>query len=174
MDVHQRRRVAIASVLTLAAIPAYLMLSRDAAGSTEPALDATTVVTEQLGAESTVVFTMPPTTMAGPIFLDNTAVIVPPAVIDVVRPEPAADNQVEGRATYRRYDDVPGPGTCTTGAVREWGEVTVTNIANGLSVTCVNTLGLRLPDGVQIVLDTNLYTTIADLADAPIFVRITW
>jgi hypothetical protein len=32
--------------------------------------------------------------MAGPIFLDNTAVIVPPAVIDVVRPEPTADNQV--------------------------------------------------------------------------------
>jgi hypothetical protein len=174
MDVHQRRRVALASVLTLAAIPAYLMLGREAAGSTEPALDASTVVTEQLGAESTVAFTVPPTTMAGPIFLDNTAVIVPPAVIDVVRPEPTADNQVEGRATFLRYDTTADERLCTAYVATNGAVLTVTNIANGLSLTCRNRYGEPLPAGVDLLIDTDLYTRIADLADAPIFVRFDW
>ena len=174
MDVHLRRRVAFATVLTLVAVPAYLILGRDAADSSGSVVSMGDTTVPQDGAESTVAFTLPPTTIAGPIFLDNTAVIVPPAVIDVVRPEPTSDNRLEGRASFQRFDTTSDERLCTSYAMSNGALLTVTNIANGLSATCRNRWGTPLAAGVDVVLDTDLYTRIADLADAPIFVRITW
>ncbi len=174
MDVHLRRRVAFATVLTLVAIPAYLMLGRDAADSSTAATGTNDTSVAMTGAESTVAFTLPPTTIAEPIFLDGDVVIVPPAVIDVVRPEPTSDNQFEGRATFQRFGTSGADGICTVYVVPDRTLVTVTNIANGLSTTCRNRHGIQLPAGVDLVLDTDLYTSIADLVDAPIFVRLTW
>lgn len=174
MDMHLRRRVAFATVLTIVAVPAYLLIGRDAASSTESAAAVTGAVDTVVGAESTVAFTIPPTTMAVPIFLDNDAIVVPPAVIDVVRPEPTSDNLRDGRATYQRYDTTTDERLCTAYAATNGALLTVTNIANGLSITCRNRYGVALPAGVDLVLDTDLYTRIADLADAPIFVRFDW
>lgn len=179
MDVHLRRRIAFATVLTLVGVPAYLALGRDASGSTagtnvEAATGSAGSGSPEPSPESTAAFTVPVTEMPTPVFLDNTAVIVPPAVIDVVRPEPVNGNEVQGKASFIRYADWRGDRPCTTGLAREGVLVTVTNTANGLSTVCRNTLGLDLPADVTVLLDTDLYTTIADLADAPVFVRITW
>ena len=45
---------------------------------------------------------------------------------------------------------------------------------NGQTTTCINTLGTPLPAGVDIVLHTDMFTLIGDLADAPVPVRISW
>jgi hypothetical protein len=174
MDVHLRRRVAFATVLTLVAVPVYLVLGRDGAESSSSAAAVSDTTAAPDGAPSTVAFTLPPTTMAGPIFLDDSNVIVPPAVIDVVRPEPTTDNRLEGRASFQRFETTTDERLCTSYAIGNGALLTVTNIANGLSVTCRNRWGTPLASGVDLVLDTDLYTRIADLADAPIFVRITW
>ena len=63
---------------------------------------------------------------------------------------------------------------CSTNWVPEGYIVKVTNVNNGRSVSCINWPNLILPAGTDIVLDTFLLTSIADLADAPITVRVSW
>lgn len=178
MDVHLRRRIAFASVLTLIAVPAYLVLGRDTADSSiDPTAIATAAGEADTGSTDTGALdtmTVPATDMPTPVFLDNTVVIVPPAVIDVARPEPIEGRQADGKASFREYNEPAGMRPCTTSLTQEGAEVTVTNTANGLSVVCTNVFGLDLPPGVTVVLDTDLYSTMANLSDAPIFVRVTW
>jgi hypothetical protein len=52
--------------------------------------------------------------------------------------------------------------------------LTVTNTDNGQTTTCTNSISTPLPAGVDIVLHTDLFTVISDLADAPVPVRISW
>ena len=56
-----------------------------------------------------------------------------------------------------------------------WGStLTVTNTNNGQTTTCVNSISTPLPAGVDIVIHTDIFTSISDLADAPVPVRISW
>ena len=57
---------------------------------------------------------------------------------------------------------------------RSGATVKVSNVDNGLSITCTNTLGMAVPAGTGIVIDTALFVQIGDLADAPIPVRMSW
>jgi len=52
--------------------------------------------------------------------------------------------------------------------------LTVTNTDNGQTTTCVNSLSTPLPAGVDIVLHTDDFVLISDLADAPVPVHISW
>jgi hypothetical protein len=63
---------------------------------------------------------------------------------------------------------------CTAPKAPSGALITVTNVDNGLSATCTNTLGVSVAAEVDIVIDTLVFTTIADLTDAPIFVRLSW
>jgi hypothetical protein len=49
-----------------------------------------------------------------------------------------------------------------------------TNTDNGQTTTCLNSVSTPLPAGVDIVLHTDIFTQISDLADAPVPVRISW
>ena len=53
-------------------------------------------------------------------------------------------------------------------------KIKVTNTDNGQSLTCRNVLGPVVPPGAGILVNTDLLATIANLADAPISVRISW
>jgi hypothetical protein len=50
----------------------------------------------------------------------------------------------------------------------------VTNLDNGQTTTCMNTLGMSLPAGSDLVMNTAVYILIADLAEAPVPVRVSW
>jgi hypothetical protein len=63
---------------------------------------------------------------------------------------------------------------CTTLLAPDGALLTVTNLDNGQTTTCTNTLGMALPAGSDIVLNTAIYVTIGDLADAPVPVRVSW
>ena len=63
---------------------------------------------------------------------------------------------------------------CTTLLAPDGAVLTVTNLDNGQSTPCTNTLGMALPSGSDIVLNTAIYVTIGDLADAPVPVRVSW
>ena len=51
---------------------------------------------------------------------------------------------------------------------------TVENIDNGQTTTCTNTLGMAIPAAADIVLHTDVFGEIGDLADAPVPVRVSW
>ena len=52
--------------------------------------------------------------------------------------------------------------------------MTVTNLDNGHTVTCVIAERTGVPDDQVIVLDTPVFEQLADLVEAPIPVTISW
>ena len=169
MNPYDRRRLALASIFTVAALPALWIINRNDPGTAAPSLGAAGV--PEVGANQA------PSTSAytpdAPIFLNGPPSGADPAVVDIIIPPGPTATEAAGRASFRRYDD----GTkqpCTT-ALAPWGSnLTVTNTDNGQTTTCVNSLSTPLPAGVDIVLHTDVFVKISDLADAPIPVRINW
>jgi len=169
MNPYDRRRLVLASIFTVAALPALWIINRDDAGSAAPALGAAGV--PQAGANQA------PSTSAytpnEPIFLDGPPSGADPAVVDIVIPPAPSATEARGRATFRRYPDATSH-PCTT-ALAPWGKLlTVTNTNNGQSTTCLNSVSNPLPAGVDIVLHTDDFALISDLADAPVPVHISW
>jgi hypothetical protein len=169
MNSYDRRRLTLASIFTVAALPALWVINRDDAGSAAPAIGAAGV--PQVGANeapSTSVYTPDP-----PIFLNGPASGADPAVVDIIIPPGPTATEAKGRASFRRYSD-PSRKPCTT-SLAPWGTtLTVTNTDNGQTTTCVNSTSTALPAGVDIVLHTDVFALISDLADAPVPVRISW
>ena len=171
MNTFERRRVALASIFTLIALPALWVFNRsDSSRSGAPAVAAAGVDAGRVGSNTAPVDTYVPEV---PVFLGNKPAPADPAVVNVVVPAVDAGNQVAAKASYRRYDDAT-KSPCTTLLVPFNTMLTVTNLDNGQSVQCLNSFGVALPAGVDIVINTDLFIKISDLADAPAPVRITW
>jgi hypothetical protein len=169
MNAHDRRRFTLAAAFTLVALPAMWILS-SGDGSSGDKVEA--VATTGAGAA-----TAPPTTKyepQPPMFVggdDNPA--TPPGEVQIaVPPAPGANDRVV-KSSYVRYVGAAMP-MCTALFAPDGSTLKVTNVDNGQSVTCTNTYGKAVPSGADMVLDTDLYTRIASLADAPVPVRVTW
>lgn len=170
MNAHERRRVVVASLFTLVALPALWVFNREsAATSGSPSVGAAGVDVKNspATAPSTTAYHPEP-----PLFVGGDEQPVLPAVVNVAVPTTAGVNQVEAAASYHRYG--PGSRQCTTMLAPEGALLTVTNIDNGQSTTCTNTLGMTMPAGANIVLHTDVFAEIGDLADAPLPVRVSW
>jgi len=172
MDVHERRRVVLATAFTLVALPAIWLFDRDDP-TASPGLAAAGVPTPGvsiMAADDEPDLDDEPEM---PIFLDNTVVVVAPAVIDVALPEAPGDDELEGTASYKRFDPL-NDRKCAAPGVPSNTLITVTNINNGLSITCRTTNGVSVPYGITVAIDTDLFIEIADLASSPIPVRLSW
>ena len=169
MNPYDRRRLVLASIFTVVAFPALWVINRNDADSAAPKVGAAGV--PRVGADSA-----PPTsryTPDPPIFLDGPSAGAGPAVVDIVIPRGPTATEATGRASFRRYADATRR-PCTT-ALAPWGAtLTVTNTNNGQTTTCVNSISTPLPAGVDIVIHTDVFTLISDLADAPVPVRLSW
>ena len=172
MEVHDRRRLVIAAAFTLVALPSLWLFDRDDPSSHGPTSVAAAGLDTPEGAGAAA--TTPSTEPEKPIFLDNTIPAVAPAVIDVALPQAPGPDEATGKATYRRYDGTTIVRPCTTYLAPSGATITVTNIDNGLATTCTNTLTMAKPPDADLILDTNVYVTIAALVDAPIPVRLSW
>ena len=170
MNSYDRRRLTLATIFTVAALPALWIINRNDAGSAAPTLGAAGV--PHVGANEA------PSTSAytpdKPVFLNGPPAGADPAVVDIIIPPGPSATEATGRASFRRYADATNR-PCTT-ALAPWGSVlTVTNTDNGQTTTCVNSFSPNpLPAGVDIVVHTDLFTSISDLVDAPVPVRISW
>ena len=139
MNSYDRRRLALASIFTVAALPALWIINRDDAGSAAPRLGAAGV--PSVGADEA------PSTSAytpdRPIFLDGPPSGADPAVVDIIIPPAPTATEATGRASFRRYPD-PTKRPCTT-ALAPWGKtLTVTNTDNGQTTSCVNSISTPL------------------------------
>lgn len=173
MIASDRHRVVVASVFTLVALPALWLFNRDSAGSSgAPRLGAAGVeAVDQIGDGS------PPATDAyqpePPLFVGGSATQpTSPPVIDVAVPKPPGPNDLLTRASFKRF--LTGTGQCTMSSAPQAAVLTVVNVDNGQTTTCTNTLSIPVPAGVGIVLQTEVFSEIGDLAEAPLPVRVSW
>lgn len=170
MIASDRRRVAVASLFTLVALPALWMLNREtAATSRSPKAGAlgADVQSKRGAAPTTTAYTPEP-----PLFVGGDSLPATPSEVQIAVPPPPNTNEVQARASYKRF--AVGNRMCTTLLAPDGSLLTIVNVDNGQTTTCTNTLGVAIPEGADIVLDTAVYIEIADLADAPVPVRVSW
>ena len=172
MGVHERRRLVLATALTVVALPAIWLMDRDdPSAATSPAVAAIGVPEPAAGSATPATDLVPEV----PVFLDNTVVLPQPAIIDIAVPDSRPATERTANLTYKDYKDFGGDGNlCTLGGAPSGAMITVTNVDNGQVVTCKNTLGMSIPVGADMAIDINLYVSIADLVDAPVPVRVSW
>ncbi len=168
MEVHERRRILLATAFTLVALPSIWLFDRN-----DPAASPSVAVAGLPSPSAGVASSEPPTLQPEtPVFLDNTLFVPPPLIIDAATPEPTKATVITGRGTHLQYAGTVDQ--CTAPGVPGGAMLTVTNIDSGLSITCKNTLGTVVPNGLTITIDTDLFVQIANLVDSPVPVRIDW
>lgn len=171
MRVHERRRLVLATAFTVVALPAIWLIDRDDSSAVNGSAVAAIGVPEpQADADE------PETTLVleVPVFLDNTAVVAQPAVIDIAVPDTVRATERTAKLTYKDYAQFEGVDLCTLAGAPSGAKITVTNVDNGQHVTCTNNLGMSIPVGSDMAIDINLFVTIADLVDAPVPVLVSW
>ena len=164
MRAHERRRLVFAATVTIVAFPALWLFEGDG-----PDDSATAAVETTAG-----LFPSPTDDPGVPVYLDNPSPVVAPAVIDIAVPQPPGFREGRGDATFKRFVDATVDKPCATVLAPAGIVLTVTNVDNGLSTTCTNTRNTAVPPGTDIVIDTDVYSTIAELVEAPVPVRISW
>jgi hypothetical protein len=170
MNVFDRRRFAVACMLTLVALPALWLASHNAASSGSAATDGSLT-------QTTPPATEPPTSAyqpQPPLFVGGDSEPALPPVINIAVPPAPGPNDLLVRAAYHRYLGVVGT-SCSAPFAPDGAQLTVTNVNNGLQITCINaSAGVIVPAGADLVIDTALFVRFADLNDAPITVRVSW
>jgi hypothetical protein len=171
MNTFDRRRVVLASVFTLVALPALWALSRDsAATSASPTVGAAGVdVAAAAGTQPSTTAYQP----EQPGFVGGDDDPSTPGVVKIAVPPAPGATEILGKASFHRYMSSTSA-VCTSLLAPDGATLRVTNLDNGQTVTCSNTLGMSLPAGSDIVLNTAIFVSIGDLADAPVPVRIRW
>ncbi len=169
----ERRRIFLATTLTVLALPA-LWWANQSEGSSAP--NVATVGVE-MGADgnpasSTANSTAPsilpdPLGESEPVFLDGPAGDAGFGAAEVA--VPAQQELLTATATFS--STIPSKTLCMVAGIPHGSTITVVNLDNGLSTTCVTVLA---PSGAtaDLVLHTNVFSELADLTDAPIPVEI--
>lgn len=105
---------------------------------------------------------------AAPVFLGGPSSQIGAGLAQVAVPAPPAVRHISATATFRGN---VGTNFCFVPGLVNGVQITVVNLDNGQSATCVTgtTQGRA---GDQITLDTTLFSTLADLTSAPIPVEI--
>ena len=174
-----RRRLLVAGITTIAALPlllggrggtgvAAIGQQADIAG----ALDASTSQ-PQAGSE-TQARVQDDTGTIG--FMTGPPPATLPAVVEIAVPPSGPGNVVEGRASFTRFA-IEGEGygqPCEFAGPPAGATLTVTDLDNGRSVSCIVIGPPAAQARVKIVLSSTAFAQIADLGQAPIHVRISW
>ncbi|MEK9937769.1 MAG: hypothetical protein VW552_03470 [Ilumatobacter sp.] len=166
--VRQRRRFAMALALTVVAVPAAVLLDRedDPGGVTSVATSVPVDAAPDAAAE---IETDDPLGVPVPAHLERRVTIAPPegAFIAI----PSDDGTYTGLASFT-YES-PEEDLCFARGAEIGRYVTITNIENNRSVSCIVTLVDRA--GFQEVeLHPIAFSKIADPTDAPIRVEYRW
>ena len=197
-----RRRLAVALGSTFVAVPVVVLDNLPQhqgarAEATELAVEspttaapttlpppASTTVTVRAAAPTTTTATEPPettttaapapTTTAPPTTAAPTTTTTVPPTTTTTAPPPttttAPPNRESGKATWYRYRD----GECAHKTLPRGTVVTVTNVANGATATCVVTDRGPYGGGRIIDLDDDTFAQLAPLSIGVIDVTITW
>ena len=168
-----RRRSVLLGILTVITVPAiYLAVRGDAPTDSLPSdvAGVEAAATGDLGA-STNGPNRPPISVSDedPVFLSGPVADANPGVNEVAIPARPDQPPLEMSASYR--SSINGLRTCLVQGFPSGRTVTVTNLDNGRSLTCVTAVapGTQVAD---VVLHTRTFSLLADLTEAPITVDV--
>jgi hypothetical protein len=178
LDVGDRRRIVLASALTLVALPFLYSAKRDShdatpavaalapgAGDASAALSSADAATTDAAVEDET---------ATPAFLSESPGTTAVAAVTIGVAAPPGAQTSEGTASFKRWTSGSGgPGPCATRLAAIGTRLVVTNTDNGHRVAC-RVVSNDAPDGVSVVIDTELFLDLADLVEAPVPVSLSW
>jgi hypothetical protein len=170
-DDRDRRRLLLASALTVAALPAVWLANRDDSASPRPNVAAVGAPVDGAATASSEHTTLDPMGDVAAQYLDGTAAPVAPAapVTPVVG---TADDRVVATATAIFRRSVTNDHLCLYNGVDVGSRVTVVNVDNNRSMTCVTALRPLNQPQQELVMSANAFASIGDPSTAPIDVEI--
>ena len=171
-----RRRTTVLLILTIVALPVIFFVARgdDAAG--DAIIDPTTGEVIPAGDDTQTASdngpSRPPLVAsdADPTFLDGPAADPNPGIAEVAVPARPDTAPIRLEASYR--STVAGQRTCLVKDQDSGLSVTITNLDNGRSITCVTSVA-PFTQRADIVVHTDAFSLLADLTEAPITVELT-
>jgi hypothetical protein len=178
-------RIVAVSALTAIALPLLLNENRDEAEQRPPAVAAVGISGLGTGDAGGPAPTSPsdPSTTAPPAssttnggYLSGATTSQGPYVIDVAVRAPKPTESATGKAGFRRW--APGlfsaANPCATALAPIGVTITLTNLDNGHSTTCVNVGNQGIAKGTDIVVQSEYFEQLADLVQAPVPVELRW
>ncbi len=179
LDAADRRRIAAASILTMAALPALWLFSTDqaaeqGAGVAALGVDGGLPAAAPAAQTAATVDGFGDTEPGAPVFMAGPTVPSPQEQT-VHYADPGTHQSATGSANYLRFD--PGTGSarpCQVPTAPFGAAITVSNLNNGRQASCLNVSITPIAGPWIAVLDTEVFLEIADLVDAPLPVTLTW
>ena len=172
LDLTDQRRLAVAAAITVIALPSLWLTSRrDEAGAPNVATAGVAISPEE-GSPTTVGSgAADPMGSPGAAYLDGPPAATSDGVINIAIPSDPPGTSVTGTASYR--SSLHSDAVCQVRGAPFGARVTVTNLDNSRSVACTASIS---PAGIldSVVMHTDAFLIIADLADAPVPVEISW
>ncbi len=162
-----RRRILLASALTVVAMPALWWANQSSAPNVATAGIA--VVDKSATTASTDTGDSRDSGDVAPVFLDGPSGQVGAGLAEIAVPAPPAIASITTTATFR--STLGSPSACMVPGIASGQQVVVVNLDNNRSVTCTAILA---PSSAadQLVMASELFAELADLTDAPIPVEI--
>jgi hypothetical protein len=163
----ERRRLLLATAVSLVALPALWLMSRDD-GSGAPNIATAGVVIENGTRSDTTEISTDDDDVGGlgehdPVFLDGPAA-QPGAVGEIAVPAPPRE---EVRLASATYHSTVGRRSCLVPFVPSGTRLTLVNLDNNRRTTCV-AIYSPASEVEDVVLHTDTFLELADLTDAPI------
>lgn len=170
-----RRRSVLLGMLTVITVPAIYLATRSDPADTVSSTDPVTGIEIDAGRDGSLADSRPnrpPTSLFDddPVFLDGPLVDANPGVAEVAIPARPATAPMQMSASYR--SNVNGLRTCLIRALPSGRTVTVKNLDNGRSISCVTAIS-PATQTADVVLNTATFSLLADLTEAPITVELT-
>lgn len=170
MDTSDRRRLLLATLLTLVALPALWLLSQEEdSGAPNVATAGVDVEGDSGGSTDGDGSIAEGARPDEPVFMDGPAG-QPNMVAEIAVPAAPNGEVATGLATYRAS---VGRRQCVVPFVVNGTEVTVVNLDNNRRTTCVAVYASAV-EGTDVVLHSQTFLELADLTDAPIPVEYRW
>jgi hypothetical protein len=164
LSLNDRRRILVASALTIAALPALWFANRPDTGAPSVAIAGIDVAPPPSNATSADT----DSDEVDPVFFDGPIAQVGAGVAEIAVPIAPTAERFTTDATFR--SDVP-IGMCRISTVSNAQPITVVNLDNNRSLTCTTVLAPSAA-GERLVMHPELFSQIADLTDALIPVEI--
>lgn len=169
-----RKRLLVATAATMLALPLLVRENRAQQGERPDAVAAVAPGVDLAGPLRGGSDTAAPPQAAVTVATAAPIVTTAPAPIEIATPVSTSGNTVTGLASYKRLSPTPGPRLCATPLAPRGHTIRVLDIDNGHEVTCTNISTKQTLNGSTVLLDTATFKELADLAQAPIPITVSW
>ena len=161
-----RNRIRVATVITSIVLPVLFLVGGGSGASSESTVPQAPTTTYDDGLSTGA-------TEDAPANAEGPSSNGPNGQGQVAYPATNDGRMIRGNASYKQFPIGDGQ-ACTSNSIPLGAVVSVMNLNNGRKVKCTNINSVYVPPGFDIVLNMQVFTTIADLIDAPLAVELTW